>query len=81
MTIQEIRDTHESMTAEQLEAEKLARDSQVLGLRAEMAEIRRLLEPRVIAKQREEMQKAIARGVPSTVLGTGGAMLTLGGTQ
>jgi hypothetical protein len=78
MTIQEIRDTHESMTAEQLEAEKHARDVQVAGLRAEMAEIRRLLDPRTIAKQREEMQKAIARGVPDVVLGVGGAMLKIG---
>jgi len=79
MTIQEIREQQESMKTEQLEIEKFARDIQVQVLRSEMAEIRRILDPRTIAKQREEMQAAIAKGIPDVVLGIGGAMLKLGG--
>ena len=79
MTIQEIREQQESMKTEQLEIEKFARDIQVQVLRSEMAEIRRILDPRTIAKQREEMQAAIAKGIPDGVLGIGGAMLKLGG--
>lgn len=78
MTIQEIREQHESMTTEALETEKHARDLQAQVLRSEMLEIRRLLDPRTIARQREEMRAAIARGVPDVVLGVGGAMLKIG---
>lgn len=70
MTIEEIRAKHESMTLEQLEAEKQARDGEVQKIRADMREIALLLQPHRLKRQREEMVKGA--GKPSIVVNTGG---------
>ena len=66
MTIQEIRTGQLTATLEQLEAENQARDQQVQALRAEKREIRALMEPLIVKKQRSDAIAAM--GKPSIEL-------------
>jgi hypothetical protein len=61
MTIEEIRESHATLTTEQLEAEKHERDLQVVAIQRERAELKALLDPRWAAAHREACAAAPAK--------------------
>ena len=68
MTLDDIRKNHSTMTDAQLEEEIRFRDRSVVAIRTEMREIRLILDPRNVKKQRAVL--ANSKG-PKLVLGVG----------
>ena len=68
MTLEEIRNKHAQMKTQDLEAELHLRDLAVMNVRAEMREIRLILDPRNVAAQKEVL--ANSKG-PAITLGVG----------
>jgi hypothetical protein len=69
MTIQQILTSNPALTLEELEAEIRARDTTVQQTRAEMLQIKRLLDPLEVAKQREAITAARLAGKPVINIG------------
>jgi hypothetical protein len=77
MTIQEIRTNQLTLKLDELDQENQTRDQQIQALRGEKREIRALMEPLILKKQRAD---AIANaGKPSIVLNPGVVGVNLGG--
>jgi hypothetical protein len=69
MTIEEIRAASETLTLEQLQTELWTREKTQDAARPEKLEIRRLMEPRIIAAQRASQVAGSGR---TTILKVGG---------